>query len=157
MSDVSRMTNQPKFRERLWPNIYVWLFAILMLAAIAIAAGNVYGYDAAAVLFIASVGFLIAAVIVTTTTIEVSAVGLRAGRAVLPLECIGQIRLLDRQQTMRARAQDAHADAFFTIRSWIPQSLIIVVTDESDPHPYWHISSRNSQQLKDALESLKIH
>lgn len=148
------MTNQPNFQERLWPNFYVWLFAVLMLAAIAIAAGNVYGYDTALIIFLASIALLLIAVATTTTTVSVSRDGLRAGRALLPLNFIGQVTVLDAQQTANARGHDAHPDAFFTVRSWISGSVIVVVTDETDPHPYWHISSRDPQALRDALESI---
>lgn len=157
MSDTTKMTNPPKYQERLWPNFYVWLFAILMLAAIAIAAGNVYGYDIAVLIFLGSVIALIGAVLITTARISVSPDGLRAGKALLPLQFIGEVKLLDKQQTSRAQSQTAHPDAFFMIRSWIPESVIVVVTDESDPHPYWHLSSRNSQELKNALDSWHKH
>ena len=154
MSGTRFMTNPPKYQERLWPNFYVWLFAILMLAALAIAAGNVYGYDTAVLIFAGSVIALIVAVLTATAGITVTPTGLRAGRAHLPMEFIGDVKVLDKQQTARARAQDAHPHAFFMIRSWIPESVIVVVTDESDPHPYWHLSSRNSRKLKNALDSL---
>lgn len=128
-----------------------------MLAAICVAAGNVYGYDTAARIFVGTLAFLVISVVVTTASITVTPEFLHAGRAALPVEFIGPITLLDREQTERARSRDAHPDAFYTIRSWIPQSVIVVVTDESDPHPYWHISSRNPKALRDALESVVLN
>ena len=146
------MSKQPVYRERLWPNVYVWLFAILMLGAISVAAGNVYGYDTAALIFVGCIAFTIVSVLTTTAAVEVRDGKFIAGRAALPIEFVGQIRILDKTQTANARSRDAHPDAYYAIRSWIPQSVIVVVTDESDPHPYWHVSSRNPQALVQALE-----
>ena len=149
------MENQPIYRERLWPNAYVWLFAVLMLAAIAIAAGNVYGYNTALVIFVSSIALLGASVALTTLTIQVTPDYFVVGRARLPLQYVGQTTVLDRENTIRARSRDAHPDAYFAIRSWIAQSVIVVVTDESDPHPYWHISSRHPETLVTALKSVQ--
>lgn len=123
-----------------------------MLAAICVAAGNVYGYTTALAIFIGSLLLLIALVLITTLTISVTNKDFIVGRARLPLEFVGQISVLDKSQTQKASSNFAHPDAYFAIRSWIPTSLIVVVTDESDPHPYWHVSSRKSMQLKNALE-----
>jgi hypothetical protein len=59
---------------------------------------------------------------------------------------------LDREATVKARSVNAHPSAYFAIRSWIPESIIVQVDDESDPHPYWHISSRNVTALAQAIE-----
>lgn len=149
------MSKQPSYHERLWPNIYLWLFAILMLGAISVAAGNVYGYDTAVLIFIGCVAATILSVLTTTVAVEIRDGLFVAGRAKLPIEFVGEIRVLDKTETARARARDAHPDAYFTIRSWIPESVIVVVTDESDPHPYWHVSSRDSRSLANALELAK--
>ena len=97
------MSKQPVYRERLWPNIYVWLFAILMLGAISVAAGNVYGYDTAALIFVGCIAFTIVSVLTTTAAVEVRDGKFVAGRASIPIEYVGQIRILDKNQTIQIK------------------------------------------------------
>ena len=148
MSDVQ----QPHYRERLWPSIGVSAFCLLMIVSLGIAVDHMYGFMLGFAVTIAVSAVAVLGTVLYTVTIETRPEGLQVGNALLPWKFVGPVSQLDREATVKARSVNAHPSAFFAIRSWIPESVIVQVDDESDPHPYWHISSRNVADLVQAIE-----
>ncbi len=145
-------TQQPHYRERLWPSVGVVLFSLLMIDSVGIAFGYMWGFQRGVQL---AVGLTVAAAIGTvlyTVDISTEDSGLKVGPALLPWEFVGDVHLLDKAATIRARSTEAHPSAYFAVRSWIPQSVIIQVDDVNDPHPYWHLSTRQPQALVNAIQ-----
>jgi len=143
----------PRYRERLWPSLGVVAFCMLMIVSMGIAVGYMYGFALGSAVAIAITVVAIIGTVLYTVTLEVSEVGLGAGKALLPWKFVGQVSTLDRATTISARSAKAHPSAFFNVRSWIPESVIIQVDDVNDPHPYWHLSSRRAQAFAAAIES----
>ena len=146
-------TQQPRYTERLWPSVGVAAFCLLMIVSMGIAVGYMYGFQLGLVVTIALVVVATLGTVLFTVNIEVSPAGLRAGKALLPWHHVGPVTVLDRTTTARARSANAHPSAYFNVRSWIAESVIIQVDDVNDPHPYWHLSSRNANKLATAIES----
>lgn len=144
---------QPRYSERLWPSVGVVLFCLLMIVSMGIAVGYMYGFQLGLAVTIALVVVATIGTILFTVSIEVTPSGLRAGNALLPWNHVGPVSTLDRETTMRARSASAHPSAYFNVRSWIAESVIVQVDDVNDPHPYWHLSSRNASALASAIES----
>ena len=144
---------QPRYSERLWPSIGVALFCLLMIVSMGIAVGYMYGFQLGVAVTVAITAVSTLGTILYTSHIVVDNNGLRSGNAVLPWEHVGAVSVLDRETTMKARSANAHPAAYFNIRSWIPESVIVQVNDVKDPHPYWHMSSRNASALRSAIES----
>lgn len=143
--------SEPWFRERLWPSLPVIGFAALIAVSFGIAFDHAYGWDVGvAVLLITGVGATVA-LVATAPLLRVDARGLQAGVAVLPWEAMGRVRALDRDATRQASGPRAHRAAFFLLRGWLPESVIIEVVDAQDPHPYWHVSTRRRDDLVAAL------
>lgn len=143
----------PRYSERLWPSVGVALFCLLMIASMGIAVGYMYGYEIGIAVAISITAVSTLGTVLYTSPIVVDPNGLRSGKALLPWEYVGEVSILDRDTTMKARSTKAHPSAYFNIRSWIPESVIVQVNDINDPHPYWHISTRNPAALRDAIES----
>ena len=147
-------TNQiaSQYYERLWPSLTVYLLMLVMTASFGIAFGHAYGHDLGMGVFVGSTFVAIIAMLIFTPRIEVTSLGLRAGIAVLPCECIGEAHVLDATATASARSSRAHASAYFLLRGWVKTSVIVQVVDLRDPHPYWHISTRHPDQLQQAIK-----
>ena len=143
------------YSERLCPSIGMWLFAIAMTSSLGIAYGRAYGNSLGFLVGLATTAAVVIGLAVNAPIIRIDELNFRAGRARLPLQFVGQVKVLDAEQSKRARSTDAHAGAHFQLRGGIGESLIIEVTDPQDPHPYWQVSSRQAEKLVVALESAK--
>ena len=84
--------------------------------------------------------------------VEVTADGLRAGRARLPASAIGAVTPLDAGAARNARGTEADSRAFVLLRGWIATAVTVEVDDSLDPTPYWYVSTRRRDQLATALE-----
>lgn len=76
---------------------------------------------------------------------------LHAGRARIPLELLGEPRVLDVQQTRRVLGVEADARAYLLTRPWLKRAVQVPVLDPADPAPYWLLSTRHPAELARAL------
>ena len=146
----------PMFSERLWPSVGVSLFWLLMTVSLGIAYGKAYGLGIGVTIG-ASASLVVAlGLILTAPIVQVDDLILRAGKAQLPRKFIGKVTRLNRQETRDSFRNRAHHQAFFLMKFWISESVIVENTDQDDPHPYWHVSSRHAKALSDALNGATI-
>lgn len=75
----------------------------------------------------------------------------RAGRARIPLELLGEPRVLDVPQTRRVLGVEADARAYLLTRPWLKRAVQVPVLDPGDPAPYWLVSTRHPGELARAL------
>lgn len=143
------------YTERLWPSIGMWSFALIMTVSLGIAYGRAYGIDLGILVGSAASAAIVFALIKSTPTIRIDELNFQAGKARMPLRFIGKVQILDESQSRRARSTDAHKDAHFQLRGGIKQTLIVEITDETDPHPYWQISTRRPVELSKMLIDAK--
>lgn len=141
----------PVFKERLWPSLGMWMFAVIMTSSLGVAYGRAYGNELGLVVGISTTVAVAIGIIVNTPLIQIDEANFRAGRARLPLQYVGQVKQLDEQQSRRARSTDANSNAHFQLRGGIKFSIIVEVTDPQDPHPYWQVSTRKPDELLAAL------
>lgn len=140
------------YRELLLPRWWVWLLPAAGAGLLGLAYGTAYGARAGWLVGAATALLLLALTASTRTRIGVDTDGVRAARAHLPAEFIGEVRPLDADATFRARTASADARAYLLLRTWAaPTSVVLEVTDPQDPHPYWLLSTRRPQRLADAL------
>jgi hypothetical protein len=139
------------YRERLGAPWTVWLVVLglcgVLAGAYGYALGTTWGLAVLATTGVASTVVLVA----TTPQVHVDERVLRAGRARLPLTCVGRIIPLDRDRTREVRGPKADPAAHLCTRGWISTSVLVEVDDESDPHPYWLVSTRHGHDLARAL------
>ncbi len=83
--------------------------------------------------------------------IIVSGGELRAGRAHIGLDQVGDITPLDADATRRLAGVEADARAFLLLRPYLKRSVQVEIDDPSDPAPYWLISTRHPDRLAAAL------
>lgn len=78
-----------------------------------------------------------------------------AGRARLPLQYAGEVRVLDRATTRTAMGTGADPSAYTVTRSWLPGSVRVEICDPADDTPYWLVGSRHPDRLAAALEAAR--
>ena len=139
------------YAERVWPAWWSWMLAPALVSVLAIAYGSAYEAGAGWVIFVIGTGLLYVALIALSPVIRVDDQVVRAGRARLPLGYVGTVTVLDRAG-LRERLRSGDARAYLVVRSWAtPAAVLVEVTDEVDPHPYWVVSSRHPARLAQAL------
>ncbi len=144
----------PSYREHLLPPWWMWSVIALFVVSVAVAYGFALG-SAAGVLAALIVGAAAAALLLATTvTVSVDECVVRAGRARLPLRYAGQVDVLDKQASARARTVEYDPGAHLVLRTWSSARAIrIAVTDPRDPHPYWLVTSGDPEALAQAIRS----
>ena len=149
--NISEARAAESFRERLWPSLPVCSFALLITLSFGVAFAHAYGNTVGTAVFVTTTAVAATAMAITAPVVVVDARGLQAGIAVLPWSVIGTVRGLDASATRAASGPRAHRAAYFLLRGWVPESVIVEVVDPQDPHPYWHVSTRRRTDLVAAL------
>jgi hypothetical protein len=71
----------------------------------------------------------------------------------MPLDAIGSVRGFTGAEAQLERGQRLDARAWLLIRGWISPVVTVTVVDDSDPTPYWLVSTRQPDALVAALTS----
>jgi len=121
----------------------VWL-AVLVATPEAEAVAWVVTALALAVLVALLVGYGRAQVAVEGQT-------LRAGRAHIALEHVGEVTALDADAVRRQAGVDADARAYLLLRPYLKRAVRVDITDPADPTPYWLVSCRRPEQVVTAV------
>ncbi len=147
-------TMQP-YEERLTAPRFWWFIAaltgvagaliLLPLGTLAML-GGLIGASALASVAISAYG---------SVRIRVVAGALVAGDAKIPVEALGEARVLDPAEAVAWRGPKADPRAFMLLRSYIPTALRIEVTDPADPTPYLYLSTRHPKKLAAAIAAVR--
>lgn len=140
----------PIYRERLWPAPWVFVGTALVIPAsllVFLPISTIAGVICAIVLY----GAIVATLILTTPTVEVTADSFSAGRARMPREVVAAASGFEGAQATAERGTRLDARAWLLLRGWIPGVVRVQLDDPSDPTPYWLVSSRKPAQLAAAL------
>lgn len=142
------------YRERLWPAPWLFISTALVIPAsllVFLPIDTTTGVAVAVVLYATCVvALLIAAPVVEVTTTE-----LRAGRARLPLDTIGSVEAYRGDEAQLERGQRLDARAWLLIRGWVSPVMKVEVLDETDPAPYWLVSTRQPDAVIEAITRAK--
>lgn len=143
-------TTAPTHDERLWPGPLGWSFVLGFAVVVLIALVPVdpwIGVGVGATTAVVGV-----AVAVRTSPRVVVADGvLRAGRAWIPVDLLGQVRVLDRDGVRAALGPGSDARTYACLRAWVRGAVLVEVTDPEDPTPAWLVSSRRPHELARAV------
>lgn len=140
----------PIYSERLWPSPWLFISGLLFIPAVMIVFSPISISLAIPVsigVFAAYIGFLVA----TTARITVTESSLQAGRAQIERKFIGEVEIAEYSRMRKLISTESDARAFLVIRSWMQRAVVVYVNDQADPTPYWLISTRRPEQLRDAL------
>ena len=138
------------YRERLSPSLWVLASA----AVVAPMAGLVFvPIDHTLSLAIGiTVGVLTVALLVGLSPVIAVANGtLRAGRARIPVELLGEPTALEGEDARQGRGVGLDPRSWHVIRGGIDGLVTIPVTDPDDPTPAWTLSTRTPDRLAAAV------
>ena len=76
---------------------------------------------------------------------------LRAGRAHIGLEHVGEVTALDAEGGRRLAGVDADARAYLLLRPYLKRGVRVDITDPADPAPYWLVSCRRPEAVVTAV------
>lgn len=144
----------PLFRERLTVPLLWWVIATL---GVGIGGAEVFaGFRWVVVVLVYVVLAVPTAAILLATghlRVVVDAAGLHAAGDTLPPAAMGEIRLLNKQETRRALGPGADRTARMIARGYVAESVAIRTPDLPDC-PYWLVSSRRPEELATTLASV---
>lgn len=148
------VSGKPAFRERLYVPWYHW--PLPLLAAGLLAAEVDMGYPGIRGWLPYIVTFTLTLLLLWrfgAAKVEVRDGELWVGEAHLPLEYAGETQIIPVTLKRKVLGPAFDPAAFALHRSWVGPMVWIHVTDESDPTPYWLISTRHPDQLVAAIEA----
>ncbi|HEY1532127.1 MAG TPA: DUF3093 domain-containing protein [Galbitalea sp.] len=142
------------YRERLLPGPMIFVIAALLIPAsllVFLPINITIGVICAIVLY----GACVVLLIVSSPWIEVTDTALLAGRARLPIPNVGTATGYSGNDATAQRGPKLDARAWLVIRGWVKPVVRVDVLDETDPTPYWLVSTRHPNDLIAALKKAK--
>lgn len=145
------------YRESLQPPWWLYTFALIGAAALGVAYGSALGLAVGIVVTGVTAAFLVLGLVFSAPQIQVTSHGLRAGSADLPTSAVGEIHILDAAEMRDAlNLRTVPASTFTLVRTWAaPRGIRVDISDFSDPHAAWLLSTRHPQRLAGALQQLR--
>lgn len=141
---------QDRYRERLSPSL--WMLAALAVCAPMVTLSFARVSTALALgLGALTVVTLVVAAVLLSPVVAVENGMLRAGRARIPVDLLGEPRALTGEDARRARGTELDPRTWHVIRGGIDGVVIVPVEDPADPTPAWVISTRTPDRLAAAL------
>lgn len=144
-----------RYRERVWPSIWVFLVGVLVVPS-AILVFLPLNVGVGVMVGVAVYAGYVALLVVASPTIEVADDRLRVGSARIPLALTGEVTAYpSRDLARRAAGPDLDVRAWLCLRGWVSTSAKVMVTDEADPVPYWLFSTRHPDAVHAAIEAAR--
>jgi hypothetical protein len=138
--------------ERLSVPFRWWVQGTMLVAtfwlAFVVATPAVVAWSATAVLLLIMVGLFLG---YGAPRVEVRDGWLRAGRARIAGEFLGDAVALDAAETRRTAGPGADVRAYLLLRPYLKRAVRVTVRDDRDPTPYWLVSSRDPEHLAAAI------
>jgi hypothetical protein len=99
---------------------------------------------------------IVIGLLAVSPVIEVRAGELRAGRAHIPVEFLGDPVGVVAEEARTARGSGLDRRAWHVIRGGIDGVVTIPVTDPDDPTPSWVVSTRTPDRLVAAIQRAQV-
>ena len=141
------------YRERLWPAWWVFLSTALVIPASLLVFLPISPF-AGGVVAVALYAAIVVALLATTPVIEVADGMLRVGRARIERSFVGAVTAHTGADAVAERGTRLDARAWLALRGWISGVVRIEIADDSDPTPYWLVSTRHPEELAAVLTPL---
>jgi hypothetical protein len=140
------------YSERLSVPLRWWVQGTMLVAtfwlAFVVSTPAAIAWSATAVLLLVMVGIFLG---YGAPRVEVADGWLRAGRARISGEFLGEVEPLDAVETRRVAGRDADVRAYLLLRPYLKRTVKVGVRDERDPAPYWLVSTRDPENLAAAI------
>jgi len=137
---------QDRYRERLAPSLWM-LVALAVVAPMVVFTFTPFGAGLALALGAITVVVLVAGAVWLSPVVAVEDGMLRAGRARIPVELLGEPVVLTGEDARRARGMELDPRDWHLIRGGVDGLVVIPVQDPDDPTPAWVVSTRTPDRL----------
>ncbi len=144
----------PEFSERLWPAPSLYIALLLIIPAVGLVMtpiNSALAVPVAIVVFVA----VTASLVLSAPKVAVTGGELIAGPARIPVSYLGRVEVLDAESLRAAIGPRLDARAHLMVRGYIHSGVIVEITDETDPAPYWVITVRKPQSLAAAIDAAR--
>ncbi|WP_248149833.1 DUF3093 domain-containing protein [Microbacterium aoyamense] len=139
-----------RYRERLSPSLWVLVAAAVCGPMAALVFSPIDTTLALVVGALVGVG-IVALLVAGSPTLEVRDGMLRAGRARIPVDLLGDPVISTGDDARTARGPELDPRAWHVIRGGIDGVAVFPVVDPDDPTPVWVVSSRTPDRLAAAV------
>ena len=140
-----------QFREVIRPPLWLLAFIYFMFLSLVIAFWAALGNQSALISFIFLTLLLVAIAVKSKSELLVTGGELIAGGAHIDLKYLGEVKSLNRDEMRLLRTRDADPAAFLAIKFWVSTGVKITLNDQRDPTPYWRVSCKKMEELKNTL------
>ena len=140
-----------QFREVIRPPLWLLAFIYFMFLSLVIAFWAALGNQSALISFITLTLVLILIAVKSTSEVIVTDGQLKVGGAHIDLKFLGEVKSLNRDEMRLLRTRDADPAAFLAIKFWVSTGVKITLIDQRDPTPYWLVSCKKMDELKNTL------
>lgn len=141
---------RPRYRERLAPSL--WLLVTVAVAGPMVSLVFVpVGSTVALVIGVVVSAALVLGFVAATPVVAVNGTVLRAGRAHIDAEHLGEPVALTGEEARQARGPGLPARGWHLIRGGIDGIVVVPNLDQDDPVEAWTISTRTPDRLAAAI------
>ncbi len=140
------------YTEKLRPSPGIWALCALAAASTALMVFPVWKIGAI-VLPVVTFLLLLLWMRSLTVTIVVTETQLVVGEAHIERRFVADAHPYDAEAARVARGVELNARAFLKLRPWIKPAVKIDIADETDPTPYWLVSSAHPHEFAAALKT----
>jgi len=147
---MTHSTPSQSYRERLTPGPWMFVTLLLLVPAVIlvmIPLNESLAIPLAIVLYVIFAGSLV----MLAPIVSVENGVLTAGTAKIPLELLGEVKILEDDQLRLAIGPGLDARAHLMVRGYIHRAIRVAVNDPADPAPYWVVTTRKPQTLQAAI------
>lgn len=148
----SKLSPQTLFRERVTPNLGTFLAITALIPAITLVS-EPFDFRIGLIAGTLIVLGVWAALYAFAPIIEVTESEFAAGRATIERKHISGIEVIGKDRIFHERGPGLRPDAYRLFQGTVHQALKVEINDPLDPTPYWIISTRRPEKLKQALET----
>ncbi|MCR8669953.1 DUF3093 domain-containing protein [Agrococcus sp. HG114] len=150
------METAPTHRERLVPPWWLLLVLLLIVPAVLLVFLPIDVQAGIAIAVALYVG-VVALLWLGAPVVELRDGILRAGRARIPVEHLGEPQVLGGDAATSALRGGWDPDEHHVVSPWTRALVRAAVVDPEDPTPAWLISSRRPERLAAAIEAARRH
>lgn len=146
---------EAQYRERIYPRLGTLFVGALFIIMISIAYAAAINVEVGVLIFLVGIIGMFLGLWLSSPVISISGAGndqiLSVGQASIPLHLTTDARLLNADELVAIQRGLISATAFVTTRGNLP-SVALSVTDPTDPHDLWVMSSRTPKILRSHLD-----
>jgi len=140
-----------QFREVMRPPLWLLAFIYFMFLSLIVAVWAALGTGSAIFAGVILTFLLLVIAVMGRGEILVDEEELRIQDAHINRRFIGDVKVLNAAEMKLIRTRDANPAAYLAIKFWVTTGVKITLNDQRDPTPYWLVSCKKAEELKNTL------